>query len=256
MKSYAQLMEELRADIAQDEVVAEQTVHLVPHGNKGTHFKVVKGIKGQLDAGEVIHDSHVDDLHDIGIKTKILKEEEMTNEELEVFDGEDLNEALDPEDEEELPDLEGTPPPEPDSEDEQIDELSQATLDSAGIKRIRQGKDGRKIAFGKATYGKPKPVSEDEEQLDELSHKTLDRYTEKSIRSLSSHMAAGKANRVKGMDADEAGDTVSADINHIRADDHEKTASNRSKGIGLATSKRMNSGGQKVRVKASGKPVM
>jgi hypothetical protein len=70
--------------------IAEATVHLVPHGGQGTHFKVVKGIKGQLDAGEVIHDSHVDDLHDMGIKTKILKEDEMSEDEETIFEGVDI----------------------------------------------------------------------------------------------------------------------------------------------------------------------
>jgi hypothetical protein len=52
-----------------------ETVHLKPHGDKGTHYKVVKGIKGHLEAGEVIHDSEVDDLHDMGYKVKHLKED-------------------------------------------------------------------------------------------------------------------------------------------------------------------------------------
>jgi vacuolar-type H+-ATPase subunit E/Vma4 len=77
-------------DLAHYDEVNEQTVHLVPHGGKGTHFKVVKGIKGQLDAGEVIHDSHVDDLHDVGIKTKILKEDQMSDEERTILEGVDI----------------------------------------------------------------------------------------------------------------------------------------------------------------------
>lgn len=47
------------------------TVELKPHGGKGTHFKVVKGVKGHLEDGEVIHDSHVDDLKDMGYNVKI-----------------------------------------------------------------------------------------------------------------------------------------------------------------------------------------
>lgn len=53
---------------------SETTVELKPHGGKGTHYKVVKGVPGHLEAGEVIHDSHVDDLHDMGYKVKIHKE--------------------------------------------------------------------------------------------------------------------------------------------------------------------------------------
>ena len=91
MKTYTQLMEDLRAaPIAEETPIGEQTVHLAPHGNKGTHFKVVKGIKGQLENGEVIHDSAVDDLHDVGIKTKILKEDELTEEEMGILVAEDV----------------------------------------------------------------------------------------------------------------------------------------------------------------------
>lgn len=95
MKTFTQLMNELAAhntpDLFEDETeVNEQTVHLVPHGGRGTHYKVVKGIKGQLEAGEVIHDSHVDDLRDIGIKTKILKEDEMSGDEKVIFESEDV----------------------------------------------------------------------------------------------------------------------------------------------------------------------
>lgn len=57
------------------ETIEENTVHLKPHGTKGTHYHVVKGIKGHLEAGEVIHDSEVDDLHDMGYKVKHLKED-------------------------------------------------------------------------------------------------------------------------------------------------------------------------------------
>ncbi len=101
MKTFKQLNEELNAarlaeqdegvrDIANGEALDEQTVHLAPHGGKGTHFKVVKGIKGQLENGEVIHDKHIDDLHDVGIKTKILKEDELTEEEQAILEGEDV----------------------------------------------------------------------------------------------------------------------------------------------------------------------
>lgn len=70
--------------IEADEQLDENTVELKPHtvdGKKGTHFKVVKGVKGHLEAGEVIHDSHVDDLHDMGYKVKIhedTSEEDVT----------------------------------------------------------------------------------------------------------------------------------------------------------------------------------
>jgi len=57
------------------ETIEENTVHLKPHGGKGTHYQVVKGVKGHLEAGEVIHDSEVDDLHDMGYKVKHLKED-------------------------------------------------------------------------------------------------------------------------------------------------------------------------------------
>jgi len=95
MKTFQQLREELavhsqpEASTAIDtventdsEALDEGTVHLKPHGTKGTHFKVVKGIKGHLEAGEVIHDSAVDDLHDMGYKVKHLKEGEEGSEPL------------------------------------------------------------------------------------------------------------------------------------------------------------------------------
>jgi hypothetical protein len=96
MKSYNAFINELRSsnEVLPQEL-EEQTVHVVPHGTRGTHFKVVKGIKGQLDKGEVIHDSHIDDLKDVGIHVKVLKEEDMTDEERLVFESEDVLELDD-----------------------------------------------------------------------------------------------------------------------------------------------------------------
>jgi hypothetical protein len=108
MKTFSQLVTELKEFIKPTEEqvpdgidsegdggsigITEQTVHLAPHGGKGTHFKVVKGIPGQLEKGEVIHDSHIDDLHDVGIKTKILKEEELSDEDRAILEAEDVTE--------------------------------------------------------------------------------------------------------------------------------------------------------------------
>lgn len=52
-----------------------KTIHVTPHNKQRTQFRVTKGIKGQLDDGEIIHDSHIDDLHDSGYKVKIHEAE-------------------------------------------------------------------------------------------------------------------------------------------------------------------------------------
>ena len=108
MKTFTQFVTELKtASTFSDQPLDEATVHLAPHGSAGTHFKVVKGLPGQLEKGEVIHDSHIDDLHDVGIKTKILANEDMNDEERLVFEAADVTD---------LDDLF--------EEDEQIDEAS------------------------------------------------------------------------------------------------------------------------------------
>lgn len=342
MKSYAQLMEELRIDIEQDEV-NEATVHLVPHGGKGTHFKVVKGIKGQLDAGEVIHDSHVDDLHDIGIKTKVLKEEELTVEELEIFDSEDIVEGEEDgnEDLNERASTQAEIDHEHSAEDEKkiamglmhgdykghqtemckkhgmdhpsktanrfnrkrmtgramneedgirdqlgeesITELSQkmvrAYRDKAGEDKenmeddrdfysahgdnthhekneIRKRKAGIKNAGNKLRGNAKVNVKEDEseEQIEELSHGKLDAYAEKSIKSLSKHVADGNAAHVKGYEAGD--DKSTADAHHADGAAHDRKKMNRLKGLGMSTSKRTNNAGSvPTKVKATGKPV-
>lgn len=43
--------------------IDEGTIHLKPHGTAGTHYQVVKGVH-TLKAGDVLHDSEVDDLRD------------------------------------------------------------------------------------------------------------------------------------------------------------------------------------------------
>jgi hypothetical protein len=75
--------EEGEADEEEEQEEVEQIdeaadVELKPHPN-GTHYVVHKvhaksGIESdQLKVGEKIHDTHVDDLHDMGYKVKIHK---------------------------------------------------------------------------------------------------------------------------------------------------------------------------------------
>jgi sugar diacid utilization regulator len=70
MKRLREFMEEAQ----QIEEAAD--IELKPHAN-GTHYTVHKihpksGIEpDQLKVGEKIHDTHVDDLHDMGYKVKI-----------------------------------------------------------------------------------------------------------------------------------------------------------------------------------------
>lgn len=140
MKTFTQLMEQLVPVDA--ELLDEETVHLVPHGGKGTHFKVKKGIEG-LETGEVIHDSHVDDLRDSGIKVKIHESDEQ-------FD-----------------------------EQEQIDELDRSGTLTRYINKTKEDPartEGRNLAlkkkWGDKEYGLPEPKvkgSVAEEQIDELT---------------------------------------------------------------------------------------
>lgn len=95
MKTFTQFVTELKTASTSDQPLDEATVHLAPHGSAGTHFKVVKGLPGQLEKGEVIHDSHIDDLHDVGIKTKILANEDMNDEERLVFEAADVTDLDD-----------------------------------------------------------------------------------------------------------------------------------------------------------------
>lgn len=68
--------EELEEEVEQIDEAAD--VELKPHPN-GTHYIVHKihaksGIESdQMKVGEKIHDTHVDDLHDMGYKVKIHK---------------------------------------------------------------------------------------------------------------------------------------------------------------------------------------
>lgn len=68
--------EELEEEVEQIDEAAD--VELKPHPN-GTHYIVHKihaksGIESdQLKVGEKIHDTHVDDLHDMGYNVKIHK---------------------------------------------------------------------------------------------------------------------------------------------------------------------------------------
>lgn len=95
MKTFTQFITELKTALTPEQPLDEATVHLTPHGDKGTHYKVVKGLPGQLEKGEVIHDSHIDDLHDVGIKTKILANEDMNDEERLVFEAADVTDLDD-----------------------------------------------------------------------------------------------------------------------------------------------------------------
>lgn len=62
-------------DESLDEEADDNTVVLKPHGTKGTHYKVVKGVPGHLEKDEVIHDTHVDDLSDMGYNVKHVNED-------------------------------------------------------------------------------------------------------------------------------------------------------------------------------------
>lgn len=95
MKTFTQFVTELKTALTPAQPLDEATVHLAPHGTAGTHYKVVKGLPGQLEKGEVIHDSHIDDLHDVGIKTKILANEDMNDEERLVFEAADVTDLDD-----------------------------------------------------------------------------------------------------------------------------------------------------------------
>lgn len=70
--------EEADEELEEEAINEAADVELKPHPN-GTHFIVHKihpksGIESdQMKVGEKIHDTHVDDLHDMGYKVKIHK---------------------------------------------------------------------------------------------------------------------------------------------------------------------------------------
>ena len=79
MKDYAQFIAEMarkaKTDVRPIDESDDNVIHLKPHGKDGMKFKVMHdvGPKGEphLKKGEIIHDTHIDDLHDSGYETKI-----------------------------------------------------------------------------------------------------------------------------------------------------------------------------------------
>lgn len=92
MKSFRQLIaeaaEERAQELAEASDVTKGTLHLKMHED-GTSY-VVKNNFHTLKKGERIHDTHLDDLHDAGIKTKIHEEaalDEAIDAEIELEEG-------------------------------------------------------------------------------------------------------------------------------------------------------------------------
>lgn len=62
----------------------DNVIHLKPHGKDGLRFKVMHDVgpkdEPHLKKGEIIHDTHIDDLHDSGYQTHIHEDVEQLDE--------------------------------------------------------------------------------------------------------------------------------------------------------------------------------
>ena len=67
-----QLGRVIEEDMQKFSEITEDTVHLAPHGEKGTHYKVLKSVH-TLKKGDVLSDTDVDSLPESGFKVKHSK---------------------------------------------------------------------------------------------------------------------------------------------------------------------------------------
>lgn len=67
---------------------------ITPHGNKEGFYKVVSGIDGHLQEGEVVHESHVDDIYDLGYDVAIQSIDELSKDTLASYVKKATNDAV------------------------------------------------------------------------------------------------------------------------------------------------------------------